>query len=437
MKFGKKHELKLDLGTQIDSGELRLAVGDLAVSKGMIEQRDAYSDGIRGQFLPIANDFSSLKEADFAKSCKFIEGPHWTGASREKVRRFRYVICLMALASVALSLMSRMILNIAIVDMVLPVECRASEIDVTTASPESDIELLTWSSETPEETTTTMDQPSEQEEKCRAMWADYEAGLRFDWSQKDQNGLLGSFYIGYMPAILFSGGIADKYGGKYPLLLAVLGSSVINLVTPLLARYSYAALFASRMTIGIIQGGVVPSLYDTFNKWLTANEASMFVPLIKVSMPLGSLLGAVLPGLATSLELKWTSLFYFTSLLCLLWSLAWIISSSPNPQTSKFIDAAELHKIIRKKQDLSCIATIDNRSAKKGEQPPKKNTSTPWLKIVTNPSVLALTFLKYTYNISMDFFYIELGLYLDNVHKASPQVVSITHDACAYNSKQI
>jgi hypothetical protein len=55
-------------------------------------------------------------------------------------------------------------------------------------------------------------------------------------------------------------------------------------------------------------------------------------------------------------------------------------------------------------------------------KPAKKRT--PWLGIITAPSVLALIIVKLTFNFALDFLSIELPSYLKYVHHASKTRVS-------------
>lgn len=187
----------------------------------------------------------------------------------------------------------------------------------------------------------------------------------------------------------------------------------------------------------------MPCMYDLFNKWLTMTETSIFIPLVKVSSALGILIGAMLPGISSLLELGWPSIFYMASSFCFFWSILWILLATSTPQTNRFVEINECQWIMRKKQPFSFESDTNlkldahqkkpaSSSAVAGDQSKRRTStpknkleeSTPWLLIATNPSVLALTLVKFTYNIAMDFLFIELSLYLKKVHQASTETVS-------------
>lgn len=388
--------------------------------------------------------------------------------------------CILALGGLALGLMSRLILNVSIVEMVKRVEVVPGEdlVHETTTLPSALTTLLgdgdhfttqasttkptdpliyaaTYQATASSPATTqvshgaqslpfaaidsaTGDKTSPSNESLTTTPAsestDSDDGLHFNWSKQDVQIILGSFYIGYGPGILFSGSVAQRYGAKYPLFLCVFGSAIINIFTPMIAQLHLNLLIGSRIMLGVIQGSLMPCLYELFNRWLTQTESSIFAPMIKVSMPLGSLLGTIMPGILASFKLDWPNLFYIGGCLCLAWSLAWALLATSLPQTNRFVGVCELNRIMRKKRNhFSQPATITDKYRRpSGDAGPRgtiagsqaRKPSTPWMRIVTNPSVLALTTVKFTYNIGMDFIVLQLAVYLREVHNAPMETIS-------------
>lgn len=232
----------------------------------------------------------------------------------------------------------------------------------------------------------------------------------------------------------YTGGrLAEVYGAKYVLLLAVAGSASINLMTPFLARNSFYLLVLSRIIMGILQSGVFPAMYALFNKWLTMSEASIYAPLIKMNLRLGMLFGSLLPGLLPN----WWSVFYFTGVLSTIWSLAWFFIATSEPENNDWVSKEELDHIVKKKtlkpqerksdevelndRTVNGISIVSKSSEKSKKKPSLK---TPWLKILTAPSVIGLIIVKLTLNYAIDFLSIELPSYLKYVHHASTQQIS-------------
>jgi len=423
--------------------------------------------GLSGVFIRIKDDDSVATSEHVGH---YEDEAHWPTEKREQIKKVRFVVCTLALLGMALGLMSRLMLNVSIVEMVkkqqvVPVEelNSTAEVEITTSLPSVDLIvdgeetfITTMATMLSNQTNTSIYQQTSldnndtssmkiegQHEEEEIDFSDgYEDGLHFNWTKQEQNMILGAFYIGYSPGILFGGNIAEMYGSKWPLFTCVFGTGVINLLTPFIAGYNLQLLILSRIFIGAIQGGLFPSLYDLFNKWLTRSESSIFAPMIKVSMPMGSLIGTLLPGVLASFGLEWPLLFYIGGGLCLVWSVIWFYVATSTPQKNRFVEENELKRIMRKKhyafpesnKALAAVTsftdTDDGTKIEKSRRikseigPSKSEKSTPWIQIISNSSVLALTLVKFTYNCGMDFVYLELALYLREVHNATIETIS-------------
>lgn len=204
------------------------------------------------------------------------------------------------------------------------------------------------------------------------------------------------------------------------------GSAIINLATPWMARNSYELLVASRLVMGSIQSCVFPSLYVLFFHWLTMTEASIFAPLLKLSIKCGTLLASIVSGLMN----HWADVFYVQGAIFVVYALLWILISSSDPADNYWVSTEEVHHIKRKKPPAS---QIEPRQPEQNHHPEKiqgqsetesASKSTPWLRLLTSPSVLGLCLAKMTINCSADFIAIELPSYLKFVHHASKETIS-------------
>lgn len=390
--------------------------------KVLIKTNDACIEGISGLFSQVKHDFrQQVLENDLNDSKMNPQNKKEVGPPN----KFRFFVCALALSAMSFNLMSRMIFNIAIVEMTRKVQLDDNskpQLNTTTMTNNQDTIILT----------TTIDSiidenglvATEIADKVEEMnQQDYLDSLHYDWSAKEKNFLISAFYIGYAPSMMISGGFTDKYGAKYILLLTTIGSSVINLVTPYIASVSLYLLISSRIFLGILQGGLVPACYGLFNKWLTMTETSIFVPLTKVGFAVGSLIGTSLPGITVSLGYQWPFMFYVASLICALWALIWYLTSTSTPETNNFVSPEELRWILRKKQHHQ-KTTTNNLEKNEQQQQHQAIPPPPWLLIIKNPSVLALTLVKLTYNVGIDFIVLELSIYLDAIYHSPIQTIS-------------
>ena len=72
----------------------------------------------------------------------------------------------------------------------------------------------------------------------------------FDWNEKTQSVILGSFFWGYIITNLIGGRIAELVGGKKVYGFGILLTSVLTFLTPMAARSSLPLFLALRVAIG-------------------------------------------------------------------------------------------------------------------------------------------------------------------------------------------
>ena len=83
----------------------------------------------------------------------------------------------------------------------------------------------------------------------------------FNWDGHTQGIILGSFFWGYMITPLPGGILARHFGGKNVFGLGVLLSSLFSLLTPVAARFHFAALIAVRVLTGLAEVGRPTQLF--------------------------------------------------------------------------------------------------------------------------------------------------------------------------------
>lgn len=74
--------------------------------------------------------------------------------------------------------------------------------------------------------------------------------LKFNWSEYEQNLLLGSFYWGYFLTELPGGRMAEMIGARSVFGYSMLLSSMVTLLTPFAAKINYYCLILCRMFLG-------------------------------------------------------------------------------------------------------------------------------------------------------------------------------------------
>lgn len=75
-------------------------------------------------------------------------------------------------------------------------------------------------------------------------------GLKFNWSEYEQNVILGSFFWGYVLTELPGGRMAEMIGARPVFGYSMLLASMVTLLTPLAAKMGYYCIIFSRVFLG-------------------------------------------------------------------------------------------------------------------------------------------------------------------------------------------
>lgn len=223
--------------------------------------------------------------------------------------------------------------------------------------------------------------------------------------------------IGGQPMALISGSLADKYGSRLPMLIALITVTVTCLLTPVLTHCSLMILVISRFPLSITQATTTTSVYDFANRWLLESELSIFTSAVRVSFGIGAILGSLLPGVVGLLGYTWEMAFYLTGVVLALQTVIWYLVITSSPQDNSFITEAELILIQKGKA-----------SSSNSESVPVEQEHTPWLRIITHPSVIAHMIVKFTCELGLEIYCMEIAIYLREMHGATLQQVGLPNN---------
>lgn len=76
---------------------------------------------------------------------------------------------------------------------------------------------------------------------------------QFDWNEKQQGLILGSFFWGYVVTQLPGGRMADMFGSKIVFLMGILIPSVLTIISPLAAKQHYVLFIVLRVLQGLFE----------------------------------------------------------------------------------------------------------------------------------------------------------------------------------------
>lgn len=127
------------------------------------------------------------------------------------------------------------------------------------------------------------------------------------------------------------------------------------------------------------------------------------------------MLGFALGSLSSGI-LSWRMAFYMTGLIGFLWCIVWTFMVTSDPAEHRLVSDSELDYI---QQEIRRLNKGRKQSAGSSRKAPA-----PWLRIHTNPVVLAFMAAKFTVKLSTDAQTTQLPMYLEQVFHVSKGTVS-------------
>jgi MFS transporter, ACS family, solute carrier family 17 (sodium-dependent inorganic phosphate cotransporter), other len=162
----------------------------------------------------------------------------------------------------------------------------------------------------------------------------------FGWTQTQKGWALSAFFVGYMLSLLPSGWLANKYGARRPLGMAVIAWSVCTILTPLAARSSFGALIAVRIAMGIGEAAIFPSILKLYGSWIPPFERSRAVATMASGVPVGTVLGLSVTGWILAYA-DWSAAFLVFGAVGLAWAIPWFKVVRDDPMADSTLSTPE------------------------------------------------------------------------------------------------
>ena len=197
---------------------------------------------------------------------------------------------------------------------------------------------------------------------------------QFGWSGTTKGLVLSSFFIGYMGAMIPSGWLANRIGGKLLLGLALIGWSVFTFLTPIAASLSFAVLIATRIAMGIGEAASFPAVYNLFARWLPPTERTRAVAFNLTGIALGTIFALSTTGWLVA-GYGWQSVFYVFGMAGIVFAIVWFLFVHARPSAHPTISAAE----------CALLAQVEAEAGEHGDH-------VPWGRLLSHSAVWALIF---------------------------------------------
>jgi ACS family sodium-dependent inorganic phosphate cotransporter len=201
----------------------------------------------------------------------------------------------------------------------------------------------------------------------------------FGWSDTTKGFVLSSFFIGYMVMQIPSGWLANKFGGKLVLGIAVLSWSLFTLLTPLAVSMSFTFLIAVRIAMGMGEAAMFPGAISMYRTWIPVVERSRAVGYLISGIPLGTLFALMTTGWIVT-RFGWPFAFYSFGFVGFIWVAIWYYKSTDDPKDYPGISEEELN-------------TLEPLSADKDA-----DKDIPWKKMLSHRAVQVLFFNHFCVN---------------------------------------
>jgi MFS transporter, ACS family, solute carrier family 17 (sodium-dependent inorganic phosphate cotransporter), other len=162
----------------------------------------------------------------------------------------------------------------------------------------------------------------------------------YGWSGATKGAVLSSFFIGYLLAMLPTGWLANRIGGRALLGVSLIGWSLFTFLTPIAAGLSFSALIGTRILMGVGEAASFPAIYNLLARWIPVAEKSRAAAINLAGIPLGTIVALSVTGWLVA-HYGWQSVFYVFGGLGFVFAVFWFALVHARPSTHPTISAEE------------------------------------------------------------------------------------------------
>lgn len=149
-----------------------------------------------------------------------------------------------------------------------------------------------------------------------------ELSADFGWSETDYADLVFWFQAAYAVAYLAWGRIIDRVGARFGFGVAFLIWQAGHMATA--AAGSFGGFIASRVVLGLGEGGAFPAGIKAVAEWFPKKERALATGIFNAGTNIGAIVTPLLIPTIT-LAFGWKATFIITGLLGLIWLPIWLL----------------------------------------------------------------------------------------------------------------
>ncbi|XP_055918870.1 putative inorganic phosphate cotransporter isoform X1 [Eupeodes corollae] len=207
----------------------------------------------------------------------------------------------------------------------------------------------------------------------------------FDWNEKERSYIISSFFWGYILTQFPGGFMSRKLGVKATIMIAMLGSSVLNLLISVSVPWGQWQVYCViRFGQGLFQGLVFPSAHTHLAMWSPVEERTLLGGLSHLGVETGTVFAMCLTGIIAASDLGWPGISYVYGGFGIGFCVIWMIFAENSPSVARFITADERKYI------------ISSQAGTGGETKP--TVPIPWKAIFTSVPFISLLVVRIGHN---------------------------------------
>jgi ACS family sodium-dependent inorganic phosphate cotransporter len=145
---------------------------------------------------------------------------------------------------------------------------------------------------------------------------------QFGWDETTKGQVLSSFFVGYLVLMAASGALANKYGGRIVLGIAVLWWSLFTALTPPAAAMGFGALITARIALGLGEAAVFPASINMIGRWVPPANRTKAVAFMTTGLSIGTMISLPVTGWIIR-DFGWPMAFYSFGAVGVVWALFW------------------------------------------------------------------------------------------------------------------
>ena len=155
----------------------------------------------------------------------------------------------------------------------------------------------------------------------------------------------GIFFIGYLFLQIPGALIAEKFGAKRFVTVALVVWGLVSMSTGLVQNVHQ--LLSARFLLGIVEGGVSPATMILLSKWFPIAERSRANAYWYLCIPFSAIVMSPICGLILTFS-DWRMMFFLEGIPPLIWAVVWWYFIDDNPATATWLSEPERNYLTRR-----------------------------------------------------------------------------------------